>query len=349
MKKYTGLFSQLTGLIVLMIAILLSRFFPLWMENNYSLVIYPKLNKLLQFFTNWITVPLFCPLLFIVVLNFIKSLKNNKRTLSFTLELSAKYLLFISTSFYLLWGFNYQRIHIKDKLNFKAEVIPDSILANSFKNVITRLDTLSILYHRDNNLQIPDNINELVVGSVHGVLIKLAYPVFHVGKLKAFWPKGFLLRLSTAGFYFPFTGEAYYDKGLHPLQLPFSLCHEYAHAMGFADEGECNFIAYLACHESNELMFRYSADISLYKTIKTFKLDTEVYNFQMLNKTAQDDLISIRKEMEKYPDYIPELRDYIYDLYLKLQGIKEGEGNYNSFVEILIKYNEYLGKDNNKH
>ena len=49
-------------------------------------------------------------------------------------------------------------------------------------------------------------------------------------------PQGILLRISTAGFYNPLTGECNIDKGLHPLQKPFVMAHELFHGMGITGE-----------------------------------------------------------------------------------------------------------------
>lgn len=344
MKQYSGFFRYLSGLILLILVILLSRFFPGWMEINYSLTIFPKLNKILQFFTGMIPIPLFFPLLFYLIYRYTNMIWRKKNGFSFIIELTVKYCLFVVVLFYILWGFNYQRLHIIDKFSLQDELVTDNLINKVYNKTIDSLNFWANEFHSQNvniaNTKV--DIKLLVKNSVQNVLIKLGYPKMEIGKLKEFWPKGFLLRISTSGFYFPFTGEAYFDSGLHIYQLPFALCHEYAHSQGFADEGECNFIAYQACMYSNNKLFKYSADLALYKTILSLRNNTYLFNLNPLNNFVTHDLQSIRQEMQKYPDYFPKLRDKFYDIYLKLQGIDEGELNYSSFVQILIKYKKHL-------
>lgn len=344
MKQYSGFFRYLSGIVILILAILISRFFPSWVEINYSLVIYPKLNKILQFFIGWIPMPLFFPILFYLIYRYFNSLWRKKKGFGFIIQLTAKYCLIVVVLFYIFWGFNYQRLHIINKLYLQDVLVTDSLTNNVYNQTIDSLNFWANKV-RTQNLNkniLKDDIKLIVEKSVQNVLINLGYPKMEIGKLKEFWPKGLLLRIRTAGFYFPFTGEAYFDTGLHLYQLPFTLCHEYAHSQGFADEGECNFIAYLACMDSNNMIFKYSANISLYKTILSLRKNAYRFEVKSLNSFVEKDLQTIREEMQKYPDYLPKLRDKIYDIYLKLQGIDEGELNYSSFVQLLIKYKKHI-------
>ena len=341
MKDYREIIKHLTGLLILILSIWISRFFPEWIEKHYSLVIFPKLATALKFIFGWISFSLFVPLIVLFIFKLIKSIKKTDRHWISITEVLLKYILFICTAFYILWGYNYNRIKVSDKLALNEDILNDSLILNTFLGTGKRLDSISHDLHSGNDTLLPSvNIKEMVYKSVHSVLIQTGYNNFDIGKLKEFWPKGFLLRISTAGFYMPFTGEANYDGGLHPIQLPFVMCHEYLHSQGFADEGECNFLAYLACHNSNDPLFRYSADIALYKTIRGLGDRSKLHDAYVISDQVKKDLEDIRVTMDKYPDFAPQIRDFMYDLYLKLQGIEEGEHNYDNFVQLLIKYNK---------
>lgn len=68
-----------------------------------------------------------------------------------------------------------------------------------------------------------------------------------------------LSRLGISGIYSPFTGDAHVN-GQQPIWArPFTACHEMAHQLGIAREGEANFVAWQACMEYGSSELRYSA------------------------------------------------------------------------------------------
>lgn len=73
---------------------------------------------------------------------------------------------------------------------------------------------------------------------------------------------GLLSALGLAGVYAPLTAEAIVNPDDLPDTLPFTICHELAHQAGFAREGEANYCALLACEESGNALFIYSACFS---------------------------------------------------------------------------------------
>ena len=102
-------------------------------------------------------------------------------------------------------------------------------------------------------------------------LIESAYekipPALPAMKGKFGGPKPYALsfilsKMGIGGFYFPFTGEASYNRDLPGISRPFVMAHEMAHQRGFTRENEANFIAYVVCMNSAEPELRYSAAMS---------------------------------------------------------------------------------------
>jgi hypothetical protein len=187
---------------------------------------------------------------------------------------------------------------------------------------------------------LPIDLENEVRAEVEQLLEKLNYPTAGTVRGRQLWPKGILLRFSTAGVYFPWTGESNIDAGLHPIQVPFTMAHEFAHGYGFTDEGTCNFLAYLACIQSENPMFQYSGQLSYWRYLASSyrRNDREGYAgyFKNLPRGMVEDLYSIDANSDKYPDLLPSWRDAVYDTYLKTQGIHEGVINYNRIV-MLVK------------
>ena len=57
--------------------------------------------------------------------------------------------------------------------------------------------------------------------------------------------------------------EANYNNVMNEIQKPSTMCHELAHLRGYILEDEANFIAYLACVQSEDVFFEYSGYLSV--------------------------------------------------------------------------------------
>lgn len=88
--------------------------------------------------------------------------------------------------------------------------------------------------------------------------------------LRGYYPKpkklltsSFFSQQYIMGYYFPFSMEANYNFMMYLTNVPSTLCHELSHLKGFILEDEANLIGYLACVDSDEPLFRYSAYLSV--------------------------------------------------------------------------------------
>lgn len=75
---------------------------------------------------------------------------------------------------------------------------------------------------------------------------------------------GIMRAAGLAGVYVPLTGEAIISAREPQALWAFTACHEAAHALGIADEGQANIAAYLACARAGG-EFEYSAAITALK------------------------------------------------------------------------------------
>jgi hypothetical protein len=64
--------------------------------------------------------------------------------------------------------------------------------------------------------------------------------------------------LQISGFYFPWTGEANYNRQQPPCSLPHIIAHEKAHQRCITSEDEANMFGFLACTRSDDTSARYS-------------------------------------------------------------------------------------------
>jgi hypothetical protein len=165
----------------------------------------------------------------------------------------------------------------------------------------------------------------------------------HSGRVRVrqLWPKGFLLRWSTAGIYIPHAVEGHIDGGLLSVQKPFTLAHEMAHGYGITDEGACNFIAWLACSHSRDPWIRFGGALTYWRYAAAEMPDSTVLAVvKDLDPFIIRSLELIRENDKKYPDIFPRLRDAIYTSYLKSHGVVGGLRSYNKVVSMVLQYLE---------
>ncbi|MDO4313684.1 MAG: DUF3810 domain-containing protein [Eubacteriales bacterium] len=147
---------------------------------------------------------------------------------------------------------------------------------------------------------------------------------------------------SLSGIYAPFTVEANYNKDMTDYNIPFTACHELSHLRGFMQEEEANFIAYLACMESDSEIFRYSG--SMLGWIKCmnvlYKEDLDAWK-EVREKLSEDVLPDLQANSRFWASYdgaVAEVSEKINDNYLKANGQPDGVKSYDRMVDLLVAY-----------
>ncbi len=168
--------------------------------------------------------------------------------------------------FELIWGLNYQKFD--PSKDFELQV-PISYTEN-------QMDSLTLSLAKDLNLT-RSKISDFDLKNLHFDTILTQnraefdeigkkYPFLKYAPLsikKSFFPSwgdyfGYL------AFYQPITGEAIIRGDLPMLILPFTMCHEIAHQLGYASEEEANFIAYVIGVESTNPLFNYATQLEMF-------------------------------------------------------------------------------------
>jgi len=247
------------------------------------------------------------------------------------------------TIFYLAWGFNYGQVSLQERLGFRMSGASKEDIEKEFARAtkvlkeeaealpdrLTRDEAILGLEINDRDLR-PDVVEALSV---------LDIP--HAGKVRVrqLWPAGFLLRWSTAGIYIPQTGEGHIDKGLLSVQKPFTIAHEMAHGYGVADEGACNFIAWLACSQSRDQWIRFGGALTYWRyTAAEMPNDSVSQVIHTFPPVVLRAITLVRENDKKYPDLMPHVRDAIYSTYLKSNGVHGGLRSYNEVVLMVEQY-----------
>lgn len=246
--------------------------------------------------------------------------------------------------FYFSWGYNYSLPALVQRLGWNTPSYTSDHLLRLYHSTTDQALRAREAWRSDS-----DYTEEVDISSVENELEleltdwlrenDLYIPV--PSKVRSL-PPGFLLRISTAGFYFPFGGEGYWDEGLHHLVMPFVMAHEMAHNFGITNEGEANFVAFHTCIRSTDPKIRYSGYLNFWRYVASHLRQFETEKYESLKEIIPPgiliDLESIQIQHAKYPDIFPAIRDAIYNSYLKSQGVQSGLRSYGEVVQLELAY-----------
>lgn len=147
---------------------------------------------------------------------------------------------------------------------------------------------------------------------------------------------------NLTGIYSPFTIEANYNTAMTAYNRPFTACHELSHLRGFMQEEEANFIAWLACINSEDTAFQYSGYLMgwIYASNQLYKLDYEAYRstYESLSSGVRADLKSNNEFWKQYEGRIAEVSSQINDGYLKANGQTDGVQSYDRMVDLMMSH-----------
>ena len=158
----------------------------------------------------------------------------------------------------------------------------------------------------------------------------------------------FMYQAGIIGVYFPFTMEANYNTYTSVTYTPEVIAHELSHLKGYIYEDEANFIAYLACINSDNDMLKYSGYLSVlnYTNNDYYDcVDEDRYREQIaIDKKVSFDNYCYDAETRKFlkekksvikDEVMENISDTITDTYLDYY---EAEPNYSEVTLLMLQY-----------
>ena len=127
------------------------------------------------------------------------------------------------------------------------------------------------------------------------------------------------------GYYFPFPMEANYNKVAYVTNLPVTMCHELAHLKGYIQEDEANFIGFLACISSDDLLFQYSGYLSVLNYV-----NNDFY--EAVGEDYERYMAEVQIDRQVYEDAV------FVETSLKLNGVDDGMVAYSRVVDLLLQW-----------
>lgn len=317
----------------------------------YDTYIFSSIRYFYAVLLYWVPIPLlhiFIVILAICVTKFIRGLVLRKINITTSILQAINFAGWLYFLFYFLWGIHYFRPSLSETLKL-SQVIQDSvILIQEMQSVTDSVNAVRERISSDTSALNPHRIYKSDAHHIAQIEQKILnswnIPATQSIRIRKLKPDGFLLRFSTAGFYWPYIGEGHIDGGLHVLQWPFTNAHELAHGYGITDEGECNFIGLMTCIQSHDNFIQYSGWLTYWKYLYFEILKQNIHTgkiiYGALIPGVKNDLKEIRQNNDRYPDILPELRDIVYDTYLKQNNVQAGLQSYNQIIDLKLRYDK---------
>ena len=144
------------------------------------------------------------------------------------------------------------------------------------------------------------------------------------------------------GVYSFFTGEANVNTAYPDYMQIYTAAHELAHQRGIGREDEANFVAFLACVESEHPYIRYSGYMNLLEYVLSalYAADPAAfYNLsEKFNRTIRSELYGYQSFRSRYEDnLIGDISSGVNNAYLTVQGA-DGLQSYGLVVDLAVAY-----------
>jgi hypothetical protein len=260
----------------------------------------------------------------------------------------------VVTLFYVLWGFNYARAPLGERLGLPTGTGADTAeIAALARQEVDATNAAYLTLHGVRDAGHPTRIIEsrealrsgLEAGwrqtvAELGLPASLAIPR---GPVKRFIPDRFPTRVGIAGFYFPWTGEAVVDGGEPALLLPFDMQHEKAHQRGAAPENEASFLGWLAATRSPDPYVAYAGHAMAQLTFVGILARQDRPAARAL---IAERLPGVQRDVDDYADYLArvevraaaEASRRVNDAYLRANQVPGGVASYGRVARLLVSW-----------
>jgi hypothetical protein len=326
---------------------------PAFVERYYSRAIYPRIQAVSTPLTNHIPVALVDVLLIILVIGLpvwwaarIRSAGRGRRKraalsmLFNTLVLASA----LSLAFQFLWGLNYFRQPLVEKIEFDEARLNTENLKQLYRKSVEGVN-LESTEARSGGWPDEPEWRASLDKSFNAVLGELG----DRRGIPTAIPKSSLLNLYLGaagidGFTNPYGHEVVLAAELLPFERPFTLAHEWAHLAGFADESEASFVGLLACLQSDLPAIRYSGWLALFMhTPWPGPTSPDRNNGQAVESPPRPapevvaDLRAIReRDLRRRIDVVSEVQARFYDRFLKANRVEAGIASYGLLVRLVM-------------
>lgn len=250
--------------------------------------------------------------------------------------------------FVAMWGMNYNRLPLAETAGIDARPVSAAALAETCRYMAGRANELREAAHEgDGGLMALNMSRPATFDRARDGFLALSSDFPTLGLVAPGLPKPVLssVLLSYAGItgvYFPMTAEANVNSGISDAELPFTICHELAHQLGYAREDEANFIAWLACDYSPYADYQYSGSlmalIHLLNQLRGADAAAWAEARGMCSDAVDRDLEALGQFWQRYEGPVSEMSGKVNDAFLKANRQQDGVKSYGRMADLVIAY-----------
>jgi Protein of unknown function (DUF3810) len=245
---------------------------------------------------------------------------------------AAIYLLFLA-----MWGLNYRRVRLADALRFDESLVTPAAAGDAARIAI---DHLNALYDRAHVEGWPDAsaVDPALSDALDRAVAEIGRPHAVVpGRPKRSLLDWWFRRAGVDGMTDPFLLETLVVGDLLPFERPFVVAHEWSHLAGVGDEGEANFLGWLACMRATPSA-QYSGWLFLYPELaRSLPPRDRAALAATLRPGPRADLQAMRERAAR--NVSPRMSAVgwrVYDSYLKANRVEAGVASYTEVTRLVL-------------
>jgi hypothetical protein len=237
-----------------------------------------------------------------------------------------------------IWGLNYRRVPLVEKLRIRADGVTADA-ANAMAGAA--VDQANLLYEpaRSHASHVDDTGVEaaLVTAFLRAVELAGGRGTTVVARPKRSLLDWYFKRAAVSGMTDPYFLETLIASDVLPFERPFVIAHEWSHLAGFADEGEANFVSWLACVRGS-VADRYSGWLFLYQELlPSLDRADQMSVAARLGPGPREDLRASRERLLRNVNPRVAAAGWrIYDSYLKANRVPAGAASYAEVVRLVL-------------
>lgn len=228
-------------------------------------------------------------------------------------------------AFLAMWGLNYRRIPLVEKLAFE----PARVAGGAARDLgEANVRTLNRFYAASHPAQV--SLPALEASFQETIRRLGARAAIVPGRPKQTLLGGYFHQVSVSGMTDPFFLETLVASDLLDVERPFVIAHEWAHLAGYADESEANFVAWLTCVHGDPTA-QYSGALAMIGYAPPGRPLR-----QALDIGPRSDLIAIQQRYATTNRALRVAARHGYDAYLKANRVEAGVESYDAVVQLIL-------------
>lgn len=355
-KKYISYFSFLLPLAAAFVLLGVFSRYPAW-ADFYAGTVFPVLSRPIAEVTSRfgfsLAEALLLPTLLVSVIliiycivRFVRSW-DRKRLLAGWFRKTAGFLTAAFILFLLLHGYNYYRTPMAESFGVNTQEKKAQDILRVSILLAKEAGTERALLNSDENGNmlltetLPETFSHANAGfhevarTVHPlpVIQAMAKPV----RLSHYWSY-----TGVSGMYFPFTAEPNINVDMPEWLIPYTVCHELSHTIGYAREEEANFLSFLACIHNPSADYRYSGYLNAFlectSALRGYDSGMWEEAWSYIPEDVLADVLQNEKYWRQFEGQVQAASTAVNDAYLKLNSQSQGVLSYGMVTDLIVGF-----------